>query len=81
VHPLPASLWFERDDRQLEIDFLLTAGGRAVALEAKHTERHNARDAPGVQALRALAAARSVRELAGCRGPIVSRTPVTGSRR
>jgi hypothetical protein len=75
AHALPASLWFYRDDRQLEIDFLLTAGGRAVALEAKHTERPDARDARGVQALMALAAAKSVRELAECRGLIVSRTP------
>lgn len=78
---LPATVWFYRDDRQLEVDFLITAGGRGAVVEAKHTERPDARDGRGIQALMDLAAARSVRELAECRGLIVSRTaepfPVT----
>lgn len=83
AHSLPATVWFYRDDRQLEVDFLLTAGGRGVIIEAKHTERPESRDARGVQALMDLAAVRGVRELAERRGLIVSRTaepyPVTES--
>ncbi len=73
-HRLPASVWYYRDDRQLEVDFLLTAGGRGLALEAKSTEHPDARDARGLRTFLTHAASRAVAELAlEARGVVVAR--------
>jgi predicted AAA+ superfamily ATPase len=71
---LPATVWYYRDDRQLEVDFLLTAGGRGLALEAKSTEHPDARDARGLRTFLTHAASRAVAELAlEARGVVVAR--------
>ncbi|GMV43610.1 MAG: hypothetical protein AMXMBFR64_53260 [Myxococcales bacterium] len=69
-----AAVWFYRDDRQLEVDFLVTAGGRADVVEAKWTELPDARDARGVRALLAHGEARQIPEMGAARGFVVCRT-------
>jgi hypothetical protein len=78
----PYSVWFYRDDRQLEVDFLLLAGGHAEVVETKWSEHPDARDARGVREIIAGAHKRSLPELSVARGWIVSRPaepyPVAG---
>jgi hypothetical protein len=70
----PISVWFYRDDRQLEVDFLLTGGGQGDVVEAKWTELPDARDARGVRELLTSVRDRGVRELSVARGLVVCRT-------
>jgi hypothetical protein len=69
------SLWFYRDDRQLEVDFLVMGGGRGDLIEAKWTEFPDASDARSVRELVQQLAIRPLRELSTPTAWVICRTP------
>lgn len=70
----PYSTWFYRDDRQLEIDFLLLAGGSAKAIEAKWGEQPTSADAKNLRLLAAWAAEKGIKDMTRFEALVVSRT-------
>lgn len=71
----PLTSWYYRDDRQLEVDFLLVGGGHANIIEAKWTELPSTGDARAVREVMALAG--RTRDMSTASGWLVCRTAET----
>jgi predicted AAA+ superfamily ATPase len=71
----PDTIWFYRDNQQLEIDFIVAGGGRAQFIECKWSEFPDSRDARAINALASYIAPRKISEFSRIKGYILCRTP------
>jgi predicted AAA+ superfamily ATPase len=69
------TLWFYRDKQQLEVDFMLTGGGKARLIECKWTEIPDFYDAKNLVRLTEILAQSDSNEVRHCERFVVCRTP------